>query len=65
MPQDPLYEQLTQLSAAYLRLRAIIPGAFDTPTAPTADQIWDTTERAARRLVHAVEACNHVMERRL
>ena len=35
-----------QLSAAYLRLRLIIPGALMTPTAPTPQQVWDTTELA-------------------
>jgi gentisate 1,2-dioxygenase len=34
------------LSQAYLRLRALIPGAFRTPYAPTAEQVWDTTEKA-------------------
>jgi len=38
------------LGAAYLRLRHIIPGALDTPHAPTREQVWDTTERAAERL---------------
>lgn len=32
------------LGAAYLRLRELIPGAFDTPHAPTAEQVWSHTE---------------------
>ena len=36
------------LSEAYVRLRAIIPGAFDTPYAPTVEQVWATTERALK-----------------
>lgn len=39
------------LSDAYVRLRAKIPGAFDTPHAPTAEQVWDVTEKALDRLV--------------
>lgn len=40
----------SDLSGAYLRLRALIPGAFDTPHAPSAEQVWATTERALIRL---------------
>jgi hypothetical protein len=44
-----LASQLQELSAAYLRLRQIIGGpAFDTPTAPSAQVIWETTEFALR-----------------
>jgi hypothetical protein len=43
-------EAAQELSAAYLRLRAFIPGAFDTPHAPTREQVWDTTEAALHRL---------------
>lgn len=39
------------LSNAYLRLRAMIPGAFDTPHAPTSEQVWETTENALKELV--------------
>jgi hypothetical protein len=39
------------LSNAYLRLRALIPGAYDTPNAPTPEQVWETTESALRRLL--------------
>ena len=39
------------LSAAYLRLRAMIPGAYDTPNAPTPEQVWEVTEAALRRLL--------------
>jgi hypothetical protein len=37
-----------RLSDAYLRLRALIPGAFDTPHAPSSEQVWATTENALR-----------------
>ena len=36
------------LSRAYLRLRKLIPGAYDTPTAPTGEQVWAITEQALR-----------------
>ena len=39
-----------KLSAAYVRLREIIPGALDTPTAPAAELVWSITEAAARKL---------------
>jgi len=32
------------LGAAYLRLRALIPGAYDTPHAPSAETVWAHTE---------------------
>lgn len=41
----------TRLSEAYLRLRAMLPGAFDTPFAPSADIVWKTTEAALARLI--------------
>lgn len=41
---------LRALSDAYLRLRSMIPGAFDTPTAPTQTQVWTTTENALNKL---------------
>ncbi len=34
------------LSNAYVRLRIIIPGALHTPHCPSAEQVWDTTEKA-------------------
>lgn len=42
------------LSAAYVRLRHIIPGALDTPHAPSPEQVWTITEQAAARLVDRV-----------
>lgn len=39
------------LSDAYLRLRALIPGAYDRPPAPTPEQVWATTEAALRRVL--------------
>jgi hypothetical protein len=38
----------TQLHHAYLRLRDLIPGAYDTPYAPTPQQVWEHTERSLR-----------------
>ncbi len=38
------------LSDAYVRLRAMIPGAFDTPHAPSPEQVWETTETALAAL---------------
>lgn len=46
-------QQLHDLSCAYVRLRTIIPGALDTPHAPTPEQIWAITEAAAKHLVEA------------
>lgn len=39
-----------QLSNAYLKLRSMIPGAYDTPHAPSSEQVWDVTEKALERL---------------
>lgn len=39
-----------QVSNAYLVLRSMIPGAYKTPTAPTAQQVYDTTEAALLEL---------------
>ena len=44
------------LSDAYLRLRSIIPRAFDTPHSPTAEQVWETVEGAAKALLARAEA---------
>lgn len=45
------------LSDAYVRLRAMIPGAFDTPTAPTSQEVWTQTEASLRVMKdQAVEA---------
>jgi uncharacterized coiled-coil protein SlyX len=41
---------VNDLSAAYIRLRDRIPGAFDTPHAPTPEQVWSTTEAALDRM---------------
>lgn len=40
-----------ELSKAYLRLRAIIPGAFDTPHAPSREQVWQVTEDALKKVL--------------
>ncbi len=39
------------LSDAYLRLRARIPGAYRTPHAPTPQQVWKVTEDALDAMV--------------
>lgn len=39
----------TEVSNAYLRLRRLIPGALNTPHAPTANQVWAVTEAALKR----------------
>lgn len=56
------------LANAYLRLRALIPGAYDTPHAPTPEQVWETTEAALRRLLQerddARELCARHIEAR-
>lgn len=45
-------EAETELGQAYLRLRHIIGhGAFNTPHAPTPEQVWETTEQALLALV--------------
>ena len=40
------------LGKAYIRLRALIPHAFETPHAPTQQQIWEHTENCLRRVLH-------------
>lgn len=40
------------LGAAYLRLRTAL-NAFDTPTAPTAEQVWERTEAALTNVLDA------------
>ena len=42
-----------ELSNAYLRLRQMIPGAFDTPRAPTRYQVWATTEHALKKFLES------------
>lgn len=51
-----------RLSAAYLRLRLMIPGALATPTAPTSEQVWQTTEDALA--VRLAESERQVQEAR-
>jgi len=46
-----LLAQERALSDAYLRLREMIPGAFDTPHAPTAEQVWAHTEKCLTALI--------------
>jgi len=39
-----------KLSDAYLRIRSLV-GAFDTPTAPTQEQIFELTEKKIKGLI--------------
>lgn len=39
------------LSNAYLRLRRLIPGAFDTPPGPSVEYVWQHTEKLLGALV--------------
>lgn len=43
------------LSDAYLRLRKLIPGAFDTPPSPTVQQVWEHTERCLQKMAGATK----------
>lgn len=43
------------LGQAYLRLRHMIPGALNTPHAPTPEQVWETTEQALLDLLKGYE----------
>lgn len=42
------------LSKAYVRLRSKIPGAFKTPYAPSAEQVWKITEEALDAMPAAI-----------
>jgi hypothetical protein len=39
------------ISDAYVRLRYMIPGALETSTAPTSEEIFRTTENALKNLL--------------
>lgn len=45
-----IHREGLMLSVAYLRLRELIPSAFNTPQAPTPEQVWKTTEDALKEL---------------
>lgn len=47
--RDELRVAEKMISDAYVRLRVMIPGALDTPHAPTPEQVYETTETALRR----------------
>ncbi len=49
-------EAESKLSAAYLRLRALIPGAFNTPLGSTGEQVWETTENALKAILALSQA---------
>lgn len=51
------------LHEAYLRLRSLIPGAFETPHAPTAEQVWTTTEDALKSYIAQYKALAEKHER--
>jgi len=46
-----LESHLKLLSESYLRLRSMIPGAYNTPTAPTAEQVYSITESALEKFI--------------
>lgn len=50
---DRLTEHNRRLSDAYVRLRVMIPGALDTPFAPTSEQVWEITEKALTVLIES------------
>jgi hypothetical protein len=52
-----------ELSDAYVRLRNIIPGAHDTPFAPSPEVVWAITEKAAKALVERAEAAEAELAR--
>jgi hypothetical protein len=54
--RDDILKAEHALSAAYLRLRSLIPGAYNTPHAPSPEQVWETTETALRKLAERDEA---------
>lgn len=57
-------ESERKLSAAYVRLRVLIPGALDTPHAPTSEQVWETTERALVGMrAKIIEECAQAAEK--
>jgi hypothetical protein len=42
---------LAQISDSYLSIRQMIPGAFNTPRAPTPAQVYETTEQALQSFI--------------
>lgn len=53
-PGQPDYKEAEHaLSEAYLRLGHLIPGALDTPHAPSREEVWRTTEEALMKLLKA------------
>lgn len=52
---------LRELSDAYLRLRSLIPGAFNTPHGPTSEQVWHQTEKSLRRMKQSIAAAREVL----
>jgi len=52
---DRLREAERSLSDAYLRLRAMIPGALKTPHAPSPEQVWEVTENALKSALYPQE----------
>ncbi len=69
---DSLHQRLREveegdrrLHDAYLRLRGMIPGAFDTPHAPSGEQVWATTEAALLKMLEKLaqaEQCVAALE---
>jgi hypothetical protein len=60
---DRQRERERALSAAYLRLRQLIgQRAFDTPPAPTAEQVWAVTENALIELTTQLNQMRPVVD---
>ena len=55
-----LLEAEHQLSDAYLRIRKLL-NAYDTPHAPTAEQVWAHTEAKLSKAMLVVEAARSVV----
>jgi len=46
-----LEDSLSSLSLSYSKLRSLIPGAYDRPTAPDSETIYAVTEQALERFI--------------
>lgn len=51
-----------RLSAAYVRLRELIPGALNSPPAPTPEQVWRIAEDCVRKLVALEQALREALQ---
>ncbi len=48
---DNIRQEAMKLSDAYIRLRALIPGALDTGHAPKPEEVWKQTEDSLKKLL--------------